>query len=78
MGNRSARILVAGLGALLLGAGCATPRFVSDTFWASPDVLYVAYSEGHGSSSRVEKCLRGPDNRLKCEEQYAVDEALAK
>lgn len=78
MSRQTAFALLAAGGSLLLGTGCATPRFVSDTYWASPDVLYVVYSEGHGSSSHVEKCLRGPDNRLTCDEQYAVDVALSK
>ena len=60
------------------GSGCVTPRAVSDTYWSNPDTLYVVYSEGSGTGSRVKKCSRNSDNHLICEDQLELNTLLAK
>lgn len=59
---------------LLTVVGCATaPRFVSETYWAGSDHLYIAYTEGGLAGSRITKCSRGPDNKLICGDQKDVN-----
>ncbi len=58
--------------------GCASKRYVTKSYWHSPDTMFIAYREVQGGADegRVKLCRRSVDNKLKCEDVEAVNTIL--
>jgi hypothetical protein len=77
------KLLLIGCSAFLF-SGCMTSRFVTTQTWVGDETLYVAYTQyddqiiTQSFESKVLRCVRESDNKLKCGDENELNALLNK